>query len=400
MGMNAGQPRLQLPEPALAAMWESLPSVAEHTVAAVVAEVPSYADAFSGRMGRTIEAAVEQALAGFLRLTAEGADPDSSPGTKPALDGAYALGQGEARQGRSTDVLLAAYRVGARTAWRELSALAVSHGVPGETLGVFAELVFAYIDRLSAHSVAGHADELAKTGLARQRQREKLARQLLAGASIEDLEMTAERAVWAPPLTLTAIAVNRGHEGSIAATLDPRTLEAPEDTVEPLPRPVTVLLVPDVGGGARSAFIDSIATSGTVIGPARPWLSVGASVRRVLRALELSDGSDPPLDTDDRLADLVVRADREALADLRERVLAPMRHLRPRTQEKLIETLRTWLLHQGRRDVIAGALFVHPQTVRYRLGQLQELYGDSLRDPNTIMEMTIALATADPSDFG
>src|SRR6516164_8692910 len=133
--MNAGRPRLQLPEPALAAMWGSLPSVAEHTVAAVVAEVPSYADAFSGRMGRTIEAAVEQALAGFLRLTAEGADPDSSPGIKPALDGAYALGQGEARQGRSTDVLLAAYRVGARTAWRELSAIAVSHGVPGETLG-------------------------------------------------------------------------------------------------------------------------------------------------------------------------------------------------------------------------------------------------------------------------
>ena len=97
--MNAGRPRLQLPEPALAAMWGSLPSVAEHTVAAVVAEVPSYADAFSGRMGRTIEAAVEQALAGFLRLTAEGADPDSSPGIKPALDGAYALGQGRHGKG-------------------------------------------------------------------------------------------------------------------------------------------------------------------------------------------------------------------------------------------------------------------------------------------------------------
>src|ERR1700739_1973898 len=116
MGMNASPPRLQLPEPALAAMWGSLPSVAEHTVAAVVAEVPSYAGAFRGRTGRSTEAPVEEALAGFLRLTAEGADPDSSPGIKPALDGAYTLGQGEARQGRSTDVLLAAERVGARTA--------------------------------------------------------------------------------------------------------------------------------------------------------------------------------------------------------------------------------------------------------------------------------------------
>ena len=392
--------RLQLSEPTLAAMWSSLTSVAEHTVAAVVTEVPSYADAFSGRMGRTIEAAVEQALAGFLRLTAEGADPDSSPSVKPALDGAYTLGQGEARQGRSTDVLLAAYRVGARTAWRELSAVAVSHHVAAETLGVFAELVFAYIDRLSALSVAGHADELAKTGLAQQRHRERLVRQLLAGASIEDLETTAERAAWPPPLTLTAIAVNRGREGGIAAGLDPRTLEVPEDAVEPLPRPITMLLVPDVGGGARSAFVDSMATPGTVIGPARPWVGVRASVHRVLRALELGDHSDPALDTDDRLADLVVGADPEALADLRDRVLAPMRHLRPRAREKLVETLRTWLLHQGRRDAIADALFVHPQTVRYRLGQLHELYGDSLREPNALMEMTIALATRGPSDVG
>src|ERR1700752_3680557 len=318
MAMNAGPPnppRLQLPEPARAAMWGSLPSMAEHTVAAVVAEVPSYADALSGRRGRTIEAAVERALAGFLRLTAEDVDPDTSPGIKAALDGAYTLGRGEARQGRSTDVLLAAYRVGARTAWRELSAVAVSHGVPGETLGVFAELVFAYIDRLSAHSVAGHADELAKTGLARQRQREKLARQLLVGASVDDLEMTAERAAWTPPLTLPATVGIPAQGGSLPPPLDPRTLEAPEDTVEPLPRPVTVLLVPDVGGGARSAFICSIPKSGTVIAPARPWLSVEATVHRILRALELSDRSDPPLDTDDRLAELVVRADREALAD-------------------------------------------------------------------------------------
>src|ERR1700730_10917072 len=269
-----GEPtRLELHEPVLADMWASLPSVAERTVAAVVAEVPSYADAFSGPMGEAIENAVEQALAGFLRLTADGADPATSPTIKPALDGAYALGQGEARQGRSTDVLLAAYRVGARTAWRELSAVAVSHRAPGETLGVFAEFVFAYIDRLSALSVAGHADELAKTGLARQRQRENLVRKLLTAAPIEDVRAIAERAAWTPPLTLTAIAVVRGHEGGIAAALDPRTLEVPEDALGPLPRQVALLLVPDVGGRARAALIDSIGATGTVIGPARPWIA-------------------------------------------------------------------------------------------------------------------------------
>ena len=56
------------------------------------------------------------------------------------------------------------------------------------------------------------------------------------------------------------------------------------------------------------------------------------------------------------------------------------------------ETMRAWLLYQGRRDDIAAALFVHPQTVRYRMGQLRELYGERLDDPDTIRDLTLALA--------
>ncbi|MBJ7358550.1 MAG: helix-turn-helix domain-containing protein, partial [Nocardioides sp.] len=36
--------------------------------------------------------------------------------------------------------------------------------------------------------------------------------------------------------------------------------------------------------------------------------------------------------------------------------------------------------------------FVHPQTVRYRMGQLRELYGDRLDDPDAVLELLIALA--------
>jgi DNA-binding PucR family transcriptional regulator len=73
-------------------------------------------------------------------------------------------------------------------------------------------------------------------------------------------------------------------------------------------------------------------------------------------------------------------------------VLAPLASLRPATRQKLAETLRAWLLYQGRRDDIAAALFVHPQTVRYRMGQLRELYGERLDDPSTIRDLTLALA--------
>jgi len=110
-------------------------------------------------MGPTIEQAVQQSLAAFLQLTTEGGRSDTSPNVARLSTAPMRWGMGEARQGRSTDVLLAAFRSGARTAWREWSAVAVTHQLPGDQLAVFAERVFAYIDRLSAASVAGHADQ-------------------------------------------------------------------------------------------------------------------------------------------------------------------------------------------------------------------------------------------------
>jgi DNA-binding PucR family transcriptional regulator len=120
---------------------------------------------------------------------------------------------------------------------------------------------------------------------------------------------------------------------------------------------------------------------------------VQASYDRALRALRLgltAEGS-AALDTDERLADLVLHADSAALEDLRARVLAPLADIGAGPREKLTETLRAWLLHHGRREQIAAELFVHPQTVRYRMQQLRELYGARLEDPRTVLELTVAL---------
>jgi DNA-binding PucR family transcriptional regulator len=87
----------------------------------------------------------------------------------------------------------------------------------------------------------------------------------------------------------------------------------------------------------------------------------------------------------------VLGADPAARADLREQLLAPLADLRPATAEKLTDTLRSWLLHQGRREEVAAELFVHPQTVRYRMGQLRELYGERLDDPETVLALVVAL---------
>src|SRR3712207_9547653 len=92
------------------------------------------------------------------------------------------------------DALLSAYRVGARVAWRDMSEAGVRAGLPAETVARFAELVFAYIDELSASSAAGHADELATSGRVRQRYLERPTQGLLRGAFADALEAAAERA--------------------------------------------------------------------------------------------------------------------------------------------------------------------------------------------------------------
>jgi hypothetical protein len=384
--------RTAIPARVAQAMRADLPTVAERTVATIVVEVPSYADAFAGEMGGRITNAVELALGGFLELAIARGGGDASTPIQPALEAAYALGRGEARSGRSMDALLAAYRVGARVAWRDMAATAVRVGLDPSGLARFAEMVFAYIDQLSASSVAGHADELATTGQVRLRYLERLAQRLIAGADVPELEAAAERADWPVPRTLTAVLLPEATARGVRALLDARTLQAGEETTDG-EAGRAVLLVPDADGDGRPPLLRSLAGRAAVVGPPRPWWQAASSYDRALRALRLGldADTDGPLDTDTRLADLVLRADGEALADLRARLLAPLDDLPAGARAKLTETLRCWLLHHGRRDKVAAELFVHPQTVRYRMTQLRDLYGARLDDPRTVLELTVAL---------
>ena len=312
----------------------------------------------------------------------------SSPPLASALAGAYALGRGEARNGRSLDALLGAYRVGARVSWHELAKISVSTGQPAPVIAHFAELVFAYIDELSAASVAGHADELASSGRARLRYLEQLTQALLGGEAEHTIEVAARRADWSPPQTLTAVLVPEHASRTVVDLLDRRTLWLSE--AGPAAPDYSVLLVPDA---SRSAVVGLLRGQSAVVGPARPWLQVNASYDRAVRTLRLPglEATRTVVDTDDHLAALVLTADRQALADLRAKVLAPLSDAPGGTVDKLIETLRSWLRHQGRREDVAAELFVHPQTVRYRMTQLRELYGDRLRDPDWVSALIIAL---------
>lgn len=387
---------LEIDPRVLRALREALPVVASHTVNAVTSEVEEYGGAQLGSMREYIESAVQMALAGFLNLAGRARDADPGTPMTRTIDGAYALGRGEARGGRSMDGLLAAYRIGARVSWREWARTAADAGLDATAMAQFAELLFAYIDGLSAASVAGHGDELNTSGRVRERYRERLAFHLLAGAAPEVLADAAEHADWTPPDSLTAVLLPEAQLHGALALLGTDTLVLREDLPGSeawhLEQPLTLLLVPDAAS-TRRRLLGLLTDRQAVVGPPRSWTQVSSSYDRASRTLELV-GRLPgkqALDTEDHLADLVLGADAEALADLRSRVLTPLAEVPPATRDRLAETLLCWLLLQGRRDKVAAELHVHPQTVRYRMGQLREAYGEQLEDPRVVRDLILAL---------
>lgn len=381
--------------PVLGKLRAQLPAVAAASAEAVIAEVPDYSG-MRGPAGATLDQAVELALRGFLSVASGSSGSDTASPLQPALDGAYDLGRGELRSGRTMDVLLAAYRVGARAAWREWSRVATAAGVTPEWLARFAELTFTYIDELSAASVSGYTEELARWDRAQQRNLERLTRRLLVGDPPDALQAEADRAGWQPPATLSAVLLPSTRGRGVRSQIDSRSLQLADD----LPgaesdEELLVLLVPTIDGSDSANLKRVLAGREAILGPQRPWTNAAASYSRALHVHGLRPvrRSEEVIEADDHLVDLVIRSDPDALRDLRARVLAPLDSLRPTAARKLAETLRAWLLHQGRRGDIAAALFIHPQTVRYRMGQLRELYGDQLDDPATVLAATVALGS-------
>lgn len=372
-------------------------AIADQAVGSIIDEVPSYAGALSGRMGNVIRGAVQLALGNFLKVARSGDASDPAVPIAQSTAAAYDLGRGEARSGRSMDALLAAYRIGARVCWRGLSDVAVAADMPAATLGRFAELIFAYIDELSAASVAGHGDELAITGRIRERYLEQLAGHLIEGSDEGVVTAAAIRAGWVPPKTLTAVLLPDGQVSAVVRHLDARTLQINGDLpgIE-VGAGVAALLVPDTRGVDRVRLAQLLVGRGATIGPERPWAAAGISYSRAVKATGLPRGSTrEAVDTDERLVELVLLADTEAYRDLRKRALAPLSDLKPDVRRRLEETLRSWLLHHGRRQLVADDLVVHAQTVRYRMGQLRELLGSLLDDPDSVLLLTLALAVTE-----
>lgn len=374
---------LTLPPPLAELLVEQLPVLSDEILTAIAREVPAYARPLEGAFGHGVRRGVQQALARFLALA----------GQAPAGDGDRAargrevysdLGRGEARVGRSLDALLAAYRTGARVAWARLAELGLQAGLPARDLVELAAAVFAYIDELSAASAEGFTQEQSLLAGDRERRRRVLCRLLLSEAPLWQLEEAARAAGWPPTSTLTAVLVPVAAGREVVSRWDERALLAAEDDGAG----TALLLLPDLDGpGQQGRLARLLAGRTAVVGLPRPWHEARLSAALARR----TPAGEAVQHVTDHLAGLVVTADPVALQELTDRRLAPLAGLSPRSRSRLLDTLRSWLAHQGDRHAVAAELGIHPQTVRYRVGLLRELLGDDLGGPLRRFELSLVL---------
>jgi len=157
---------------------------------------------------------------------------------------------------------------------------------------------------------------------------------------------------------------------------------------------VVVLGRADDVEGVAERVGDEFGEGPVVMGPvvdslARAGESAAAALAG-LRAARAWPEAPRPVPADALLAERALDGDPLARAALYERVAAPLRA----AGGEVLETVRAVLTSGGNLEASARAIFVHPNTVRYRLKRAADLTGLSATDPRGSWTLQVALALA------
>ncbi|OXM65705.1 hypothetical protein CF165_22705 [Amycolatopsis vastitatis] len=356
-------------------MRPALPALVDSIVREVWRAVPVYAR--PGEYGRVTRHGVECAVALFVDLVE---DPLAS--RDQLYETCRRLGAGEAREGRTLDDLQSAYRIGTRVGWRWIMRLGRRHRLASAVMAQLAEMLFGFADELARMSSRGYREARAEIDGTRAGLRRRLLRLLTGPGTVPEavLAELAAAAGWPVPGEVVAVAA----EATVSTSWGPEVLA----DLEP-PQPHLLLPAP--------ADARSLTRLGTrvAVGPPTDLGAAAHSLRWARTALRLvADGALPDAPVTwctDHLTELWLLSDSPLAEQVARQELAPLAQFPDRTRGRLGETLLSWLQNGGNSEKIAVDLSVHPQTVRYRVRQLKQAFGDRLDDPDARFAMQAAL---------
>ncbi|GAB3707988.1 PucR family transcriptional regulator [Nocardiopsis oceani] len=365
-----------------------VPQVAEEAADGILQRAEAHALPMEPAQAESIRHAIGTAVHTFLDRI-EGAPTAGRTGS--ITENFRSFGAGEARQGRTLECLHTGMRTAAAVAWRRL---ARADSIDRDQMAALGEAIFAFQEEISAAAAEGHAQVRGAGVEALRRRRARLLKVLLAEAGTEPEERTlstlARSARWRVP---ERVAVALLHQ---EVCLEGAAPALPPDVLVDLDRVEPCALVPDPEGPGRLRSLErSLRGFGAVLGPTVPLTEAPRSLSRARELSELvrsgAVSGSGVLRWGDHLFELLLSRDTGLVAELARARLAPLDGMRLPQRERMADTLLAWLESGFNANEAAERLRIHPQTVRYRMRQLEELFGSRLRNPGERFELELVL---------
>ncbi|MEI5100418.1 helix-turn-helix domain-containing protein [Streptomyces sp. PmtG] len=373
---------------------EEVPALAQDILREIRAEYPGLPVVLDDSGEPMALIGIRRALEGFVQQLATTGRPRYHP------EVFQEFGRGEGIEGRSLDSLQAIYRLGVKLAWRRLAEIGQQTEIPPPAMYELAESGFEYLDGLVDQSVRGYAEAAARQAGERLRLQRKLMESLLSERRFEapphtavgtegGLDERAARVGWQLPERVAVGVLLRPAREAVAPAVGEGVLL---DMEAEQPR----VVVPDPEAAGRPELLRRAMTGWSgAIGPPVALADAAKSLRWAQAAVGLMQRGLLPsgevLLCTEHTEALVLLQPEELIEDLTRRCLAPLEHCGPAHGRRLAQTLLAWLETRGGAPEVATRLGVHPQTVRYRLRQIRELWGDEIDDPDRRFELELVL---------
>lgn len=373
-----------------AALHSRLPELGERIARRIRADVDAYEDESllpfdSLRRSCTANADL------ILSHLGEDAAPDPSP--------ARETGRIRAEQGVPLADTLHAYRVGFELLWTEILTEARTHPeVTDDQLVSESARIWSLFGLYAEAVAAAYRETAAELTSRGQARRSALVEALFTGVIADRTTLwEAARELGLPERGPYAVAA------AAAGAPGEEPLEGVEAALRQAQLPSAWRLLPDqqIGlialptGTADGAWLRVLRRARARVGVSPSFHSLRdtpQALRFARLALAGLRGAGPGVARfdDDPLAMVVAAAPAEA-AQLVGVVLRPVLDLPVAERARLLQTLEHWFAAAGSATEAARTLFVHPNTVRYRLRRVEELTGRPLSDPRAVTHIGTAL---------
>ncbi|MGV9666322.1 PucR family transcriptional regulator [Nocardia niigatensis] len=307
-------------------------------------------------------------------------------------------GRLRAQQGVPLAETLHAFRIGFEFLWSELVTESRRHPeVTDAMLVPLAADVWALSGEYAVAVAAAYRDMTAELVMQREHERSVLVEVLFTGMIADPATLgEATRILGLPPtgryVVVAADAPATGREAlpGIEATLRAQQITSAWRLLPD--QQIGVLALP---AAREPAALKALRKHRTCVGVSPPYDALPETpqalhfARLALAGLRGRTHGVALFD-DDPLAMLIAAAPVEAERMVRVS-LGPLLALPYDERERLLETLRTWYAASGSAIEAGRQLFLHPNSVRYRLRRIEELTSRSLNNPQTVLELGAAL---------